>query len=128
MNCISLVGRESDEALPVGRELPKEAGRLLEVDERVVGVDVGVEPPRRVQKVPLVPRPVDLAMQEARHDVLRVQPPRTKALSDEGPGRAAYAADLGGHIFPPIPLRFAQPDAIGRLLLCLWHLERSLRI
>ena len=66
----SLVGRERDESLSVGRELPEEAGRLLEVDERVVGVHVGVEPPRRVQKVPLVPRPVDLAVKEAGHDVL----------------------------------------------------------
>ena len=121
MRYTSLVGGESDEALSVGRELSEEAGRLLEVDERVVGVDVGVEPPRRVQKVPLVPRPVDLAVEEAGHDVLRVEPPRTEALPDE-------AANLGRHVFPPLPLRLVQPDAICRLLLCLRHLERSLRI
>ena len=69
-NSTSLVSRKRDESLPVRRELPEEAGWLLEVDERVVGVDVGVEPPRRVQKVPLVPRPVDLAVEEAGHDVL----------------------------------------------------------
>ena len=66
----SLIGRERDESLPVRRELPEEAWRLLEIDERVVGVHVGIEPPRCVQKIPLVPRPVDLAVEEAGYNVL----------------------------------------------------------
>ena len=121
----SLVSGERNEALSVGRELPEEAGRLLEVDESVVGVDVGVEAPRRAQKVPLVARPVDLAVEESRHDVLRLEPSRAEALSERDRAAAAARARLGRHVLAPLALRLARADAIGRLLLGFRHVGRS---